>query len=76
MFKTRGARNPCGTPFLRRRKLLRLSLPVVSVDRVAILANLSPDFGNLANFESVWLQIFWFGDFLKAFDSKFLVGEM
>ena len=46
MFKTRRARNPCGTPFLRRRKLLRLSLPVVSVDRVAILANLSPDFGN------------------------------
>jgi len=40
------------------------------------IARFRKDFGNLANFESVWLQIFWFGDFLKAFDSKFLVGEM
>jgi len=30
--------------------------------KVATLANLSPDSGNLANFESDWLQIFWFGD--------------
>jgi len=28
-------------------------------------------FRNLANFESVWLQICWFGDFSKAFGSKF-----
>ena len=46
-----------------------------SPSRVAILANLWPDSGNLANFESVWLQIFWFGkffgDFLMWFGSKF-----
>ena len=30
--------------------------------RVAILANVSPDSGKLANFESVRLQIFWYGD--------------
>jgi len=30
--------------------------------RVAMLANLSQDSGNLANFQSVWLQIFWFGE--------------
>jgi len=44
--------------------------------RVAILANLSPDSENLAN-ESIWLQMFWFGDlanfgdFLKTFGFKF-----
>jgi len=37
---------------------------------------LSADSGNRSNFESVWLQIFWFGylemfgDFLKAFGSN------
>jgi len=43
--------------------------------RMAILANLSPDSGNLANFESVWLQMFWFGDlanFWRFFDSIWL----
>jgi len=51
--------------------------------RVAILANLSPYSGNLANFESVWLQIFWFGDltnFGRYFESIWLksawFGEM
>jgi len=32
ILKKRGARtDPCGTPFLRRRNLLRLPFPVVSV---------------------------------------------
>jgi len=31
----------------------------------AILANLLPGSGNLASFESVWLQIFWFGEFWR-----------
>jgi len=49
----------------------------------AILANLSPDSRNLANFESVWLQIFWilrFGEFptifLKHLAPNFWFGEM
>jgi len=33
---------------------------VTVVGRFAILANVSPDSRNLVNFESVWLQIFWF----------------
>jgi len=41
-------------------------------NRVAMLANLSPDSGNLANFESVWLQIFWFGD-LAIFESTYSI---
>jgi len=45
--------------------------------KVVVLANLSPDSGNLTNFESVLLQIFWFGDladlwrFFENFGSKF-----
>jgi len=48
----------------------------LAICMVAILANLLLDSENLENFESVWLQIFWFGDlanfwqFLKAFGSK------
>jgi len=40
------------------------------------VANFSADYGNLSNFEGVWLQIFWFGyleifgDVLKAFGSN------
>ena len=55
------------------KRICKCSLYVTVVGRVAILAKLSADHGNLSNFKSVWLQIFWFGyleifgDFLKAF---------
>jgi len=35
--------------------------------RVALLANLSPDSGNLPNFESVWLQIFVLANIWRFF---------
>jgi len=44
-----------------------------------MLANLSPDSGNLANFASIWLQIFWLGDlaiFLKHLAPNFLVWRI
>ena len=37
------------------------------------MANLSPDSENLVNFDSVWLQVFCFGDFRKHLDPNFLV---
>ena len=72
------------TAYLRYGRICHISPPVANrpivsplgLTRVAILANLSPDSGNLPNVESVWLQIFLFGDlanfchFLKTFGSK------
>ena len=58
------------------KRICKCSLHVTAVGGVAIVANLSADYGNRSNFESVWLQIFWFGylemfgDFLKAFVSN------
>ena len=58
------------------KRICKCSLHVTAVGRVAILANLSADSGNRSNFESVWLQIFWFGcfemfgDFWKQFWSN------
>jgi len=50
------------------------------VNRVAMLANLSPDSENLANFESVWLQICGLANFWRFFESIWLqsawFGEM
>ena len=43
------------------QRICKCSIQVAVVGRVAILANLSADSRNLVNFESVWLQIFWFG---------------
>ena len=45
----------------------------VRVAILAILGNLSPDSGNLTNFEDVWLHLFWFGDlatYFKVYGSK------
>jgi len=41
--------------------------------RVAILANLSRDSGNLANFESIWLQTFWFGEMYDLYICTYLL---
>jgi len=45
----------------------------MNAPRVAILANLSPDSGNLAKFESVWLQIFWFGEMYDLYICTYLL---
>ena len=64
----------CATVIWKR--ICKCSLHVTAVGGVAIVANFSADYGNLSNFEGVWLQIFWFGyleifgDVLKAFGSN------